>query len=236
MKRALTFLLTIVCVSGAMADRPGGVAIIDFDTGNNVSPTVRFGNTPIAVARSTGGWRAYVGLHPQLIPGDYVIRITSEGVDSNETFHVQAPASRKVEITPPECADIKAQIEWRDASLGATYLDVPLPLLTSRLKDQARLTAPGTWLSAPVPNEIRAPAGGLIVRTEPPGAQSIALMIDHGQGVASLLCPVLSPLVALEQRITRGQALGSLASDGKLWWSVVLNGQRVNPLALTYAR
>lgn len=227
--------------------RPGGTAIVEFDTESNQVPTVVFGKQPIAVVRSAGGWRAMVGLNPGLIPGDYVLGVKSDDKRLSVPFRVLPPSSpardhrtptRPVETvteTPgqPACAQLRIQSKWRDSRLGATYLELPLPIQSRRLVETAKLIQSGAWLQIDQAVKVRAPTGGTVIAVDPPESSSVALAIDHGHNIISILCPVANPLVTLDAEITRGHALGDVGTDGRLWWTLMLNGQRVNPLSAT---
>jgi murein DD-endopeptidase MepM/ murein hydrolase activator NlpD len=60
-------------------------------------------------------------------------------------------------------------------------------------------------------------------------------MIDHGQGVISMLCHLSQIDVTIGQTIKRGDGIGKVGHTGRatgphLHWGLSINNARVNPL------
>jgi murein DD-endopeptidase MepM/ murein hydrolase activator NlpD len=60
-------------------------------------------------------------------------------------------------------------------------------------------------------------------------------MIDHGQGIISMLCHLSKIDVVMGQMVQRGVAIGKVGHTGRatgphLHWGLSINNARVNPL------
>ena len=84
---------------------------------------------------------------------------------------------------------------------------------------------------------VRAPAGGRVVLAEALYFTGNTVIVDHGQGLYSLLAHLERTAVREGDSLDRGDVVGSVGATGRatgphLHWSVRLQGARVDPLAL----
>jgi murein DD-endopeptidase MepM/ murein hydrolase activator NlpD len=81
---------------------------------------------------------------------------------------------------------------------------------------------------------VQAPAGGSVVMAEPLLLTGQTVVIDHGQGLVSLLCHMSQLEVEAGQRLAAGARLGlagetGLATYSHLHWATYLHGIPVDP-------
>ena len=79
------------------------------------------------------------------------------------------------------------------------------------------------------------PADGRVAQTGDYFFNGQTVMIDHGQGVISMLCHLSKIDVTIGQTVKRGDAIGKVGHTGRatgphLHWGLSINNARVNPL------
>ena len=84
---------------------------------------------------------------------------------------------------------------------------------------------------------VQAPAGGSVVMAEPLLLTGLTLVLDHGQGLVSLLCHMSQLDVQAGQRLAGGARLGlagesGLATSSHVHWATYLHGIPVDPLVV----
>lgn len=96
--------------------------------------------------------------------------------------------------------------------------------------------APHSGLDIPAPNGqlVVAPADGVIVQSGDYFFNGKTILIDHGQGMVSMLCHLSSIDVTKGQRVKQGEAIAKVGSTGRvtgahLHWGLSLNDARVDP-------
>lgn len=82
-----------------------------------------------------------------------------------------------------------------------------------------------------------APAAGTVVQTGDYFFNGRTVMIDHGNGVISMLCHLSRIEVKAGDRVRQGQTIGRVGKTGRatgphLHWTVSINNARVDPLLL----
>lgn len=86
--------------------------------------------------------------------------------------------------------------------------------------------------------EVFAPNGGIVVLSEPMQVHGQTIIIDHGQGIFSILCHLKHRLVEQGQRVAQGQLVGLLGQTGlatgpHLHWGLSVDDIRVDPIEWT---
>ena len=95
----------------------------------------------------------------------------------------------------------------------------------------------GLDIAAPIGQTVMAPAAGTVVQTGDYFFNGNTVMIDHGQGLITMLCHLSRIDVAIGDVVKQGQPVGLVGKTGRatgphLHWSVSLNDARVEPKLL----
>jgi murein DD-endopeptidase MepM/ murein hydrolase activator NlpD len=98
----------------------------------------------------------------------------------------------------------------------------------------------GVDLSAAWGTPIRASADGRVVYAGWNGGYGRQVMIDHGQGLATIYAHMSRMAAQTGERVHRGEIIGFVGSSGlstgpHLHYEVLQNGRAVNPLAVRFA-
>lgn len=93
----------------------------------------------------------------------------------------------------------------------------------------------GLDIAAPQGTKVRAPNAGKIVLAKEFSAHGKTIMIDHGQGVVSVLIHLYEMKVKEGDWVKKGQEIALMGSSGiatgsNVHWGLSVNGIRVNPL------
>jgi murein DD-endopeptidase MepM/ murein hydrolase activator NlpD len=100
---------------------------------------------------------------------------------------------------------------------------------------EARDPHSGLDIAAAEGKTVYSPADGKIVQTGDYFFNGQTVMIDHGQGIISMLCHLSKINVVMGQMVQRGVAIGKVGHTGRatgphLHWGLSINNARVNPL------
>lgn len=103
--------------------------------------------------------------------------------------------------------------------------------------EEARAPHAGLDIAAPEGQEVMAPADGVVAQTGDYFFNGRTVMIDHGNGLVSMLCHLSSIDVQQGQAVRQGTVIGRVGKTGRatgphLHWTVSLNDARVDPLLL----
>jgi murein DD-endopeptidase MepM/ murein hydrolase activator NlpD len=248
------------------AVRPGEVLDIRIRSGQPLaSVAVTLGDRPLhAWKLPSGAWRVLAGLDAEQAPGPLALTVlgarTSGAPLSQVVTLTVEPATfaeRRLTVAPrfvepPESE--RPRIEREAQRLHAIY-------------DTTSDTAPGVFVapvrhrrSSPfgsrsifngVPRDrhsgldfaspagamIHAPAAGRVALVGPLYWTGNTVVIDHGQGLYSILAHMTKTLVREGDTVARGARVGTVGSTGRvtgphLHWSVRLGGTRVDPAAV----
>ncbi len=95
----------------------------------------------------------------------------------------------------------------------------------------------GLDFASPAGSMIHAPAAGIVVLVGPLYWTGNTVVLDHGQGLYSILAHMTRTLVREGQVVARGARLGTVGATGRvtgphLHWSVRLGGTRVDPASV----
>jgi murein DD-endopeptidase MepM/ murein hydrolase activator NlpD len=249
------------------AIRPGEVLAIDVrapDGVTAVSATV--GDRAIAMWRpKPGTWRGLAGLDVEQLPGPLAIAVTAtlpQGPPLTRTVtldvHPAVFAERRLNVPPrfvepPESERPRIEREAarlhaiydavsRDQQPGGFVAPVPHPRSSpfgarSVFNGVPRERHAGLDFASPAGAVIRAPAAGRVVLVGPLYWTGNTVVIDHGEGLYSILAHMTRTLVREGQTVVRGARVGTVGSTGRatgphLHWSVRLAGTRVDPASL----
>ncbi|MEO5822426.1 MAG: M23 family metallopeptidase [Vicinamibacteraceae bacterium] len=248
------------------AVRPGEVLDIRVQTAERLtSVAVTLGDRPLhAWKLPSGGWRVLAGLDAEQVPGPLVLTVLGARASGapiakvlNLTVAAANFADRRLTV-PPKFVDPpeseRPRIERERQRLQAIYdghsdlapgvFVAPVPHRRSSpfgsrsiFNGVPRERHGGMDFASPAGAIIRAPAAGRVVVVGPLYWTGNTVVIDHGQGLYSILAHMTRTLVREGDTVASGARLGTVGATGRvtgphLHWSVRLGGTRVDPAAV----
>ncbi|MFB2537824.1 MULTISPECIES: peptidoglycan DD-metalloendopeptidase family protein [unclassified Acinetobacter] len=92
----------------------------------------------------------------------------------------------------------------------------------------------GVDIPAPIGQAVVAPANGVVVATGDYFFNGQTVMIDHGQGLITMLCHLSKINVKVGQQVSQGETVGLVGKTGRvtgphLHWTMSLNNAKVDP-------
>lgn len=211
-------------------------------------------------------WQALVGLDVELAPGDASLRVTATTqageileADYIVTVAPKAFRTRRLTVAPKYVSPppaVRARIEREAARLNAIYATSTTEFLCrppfarpvahrlnspfgaqSVYNGEVRGRHLGVDFASPAGAPIRAPAPGRVVLTDDLYYTGQTVVVDHGQGVLTILAHLSRIDVEVGAQVATGDVLGAVGSTGRssgphLHWSVRVGGARVDPMSL----
>jgi murein DD-endopeptidase MepM/ murein hydrolase activator NlpD len=211
-------------------------------------------------------WEALIGVDVETRPGRYPVIVRGLSASGEPTTtHVTLTVTRKVFGTrrllvdprfsePPasEMPRIEREAQRLNALLSATtgarYWNWPFEApvaapasspfgVRSVFNGVPRSRHNGVDFASLAGAPVHAPAGGRVALAEPLYFTGNTVIIDHGQGLYSLLAHLERAVVQRDDPVARGDVIGFVGATGRatgphLHWSVRLQGARVDPLSL----
>lgn len=238
---------------------PGGVVTFKLAGAPDKLPTVAFNGRPVMVVRQNDLWLAIVGIGLSVEPDEYHIEVQQPGGGEQKlpftvtakayaTQQLKVPPSQ-VNLSPEDEARVKRETEKYRAALDAftpgapstLRLDQPVPGrrsssfgLRRMFNGESRNPHSGMDIAAPTGTPIKAPLAGRVVDVGEYFFNGGNVIIDHGQGFATMYCHLSKIRVEVGQELKRGEVLGDVGATGRvtgphLHWGVSLNGSMVDP-------
>lgn len=241
-------------VPGGVVTVPLG-AISTSDT----PPQVWMGDRPVFVAANENQWVAVIGLALNTKPGSHSIRIDSGDVSKTQIFevhpkqypeqHIALKDKGKVHLSPKNAARAKREIariqmlkrHWRKTNDTDAVFTLPAegrmssPFGLRRFFNGApRSPHAGLDVALPVGTPIKAVTHGIVLATDDYFFNGKTIFIDHGNGLISMYCHLDRIEAKAGDEVVKGQHIGTSGQTGRatgphLHWSVVLNGNMVDP-------
>jgi len=214
-------------------------------------------------------WQALLGIDVEVEPGAATLRATattaSGGTLAADYAVVVEPKSfrtRRLKVAPKYVSPppaVRARIEREARRLTAIYETHSDEFLCSPpfarpvrhrqnspfgaqsiFNGEVRGRHLGVDFASPAGAEIRAPAPGRVVLADDLYYTGRTVVIDHGQGVHSILAHMQRILVDDGAKVTTGDVVGLVGSTGRssgphLHWSVRVGTARVDPMSLVEA-
>lgn len=222
---------------------PGGIAILDLGVGTESPGAVFYGKYRAPIVRTTGGWKAIVGIPLATEPGRQVVTLVTPSASDRDreiTFNVGPKAyatqnltveSRKADPLPEDLKRIDAESERTERAL-ATYTEgrsptwrwtVPVPGERSDSYGKRRVfnglprkPHSGMDIAAPTGTPVRSPAAGRVVETGDFFFNGNTVFVDYGQGVLTMYCHLSRIDVASGDEVQAGDVLGLVGATGRV--------------------
>lgn len=238
---------------------PGGVVTFKLAGPPDRLPTVAFNGRPVMVVRQNDMWLAILGIGLAIEPGDYHIDVLQLGGGEQKLpFAVRAKAyatqqlkvpPSQVNLSPEDEARVTTEQQKVRAALDAFSAGAPSTLrleqpvpgrrsssfgLRRMFNGESRNPHSGMDIAAPKGTPIKAPLAGRVVDVGEYFFNGGNVIIDHGQGLATMYCHLSKIRVEVGQELKRGEVLGDVGATGRvtgphLHWGVSLNGAMVDP-------
>ena len=255
-------ILSILCVltTSIHAELPqdsrraGGVAVIE------VTPETKsasFGEHPVALVVENHKKYAIIGLPVTIMTGVHLLD-TDQGHFDFTIADYTYPEQRltitdqsKVAPDPEQLARyqreaIEQAIVYKKFSQMQT-ITFPKFIWPARgiisspfgfkrfFNGEPRAPHAGLDIAAGFGTVVHAPANGVVVQTGDYFFNGQTVMIDHGQGIVTMMCHLNRIDVNVGQTVTQGEAIGLVGKTGRatgphLHFGVSLNNARVDPL------
>ena len=234
--------------------RAGGIAVIE------VSPkatTASFGERPVALVIEGNKKYAIVGLPITITTGIHILNTDVDHFD----FTVADYAYPEQRLTITDQSKVAPDPEQlaryqREAVEQATVYKNFSPVQTTHFakfiwpalgrisspfgfkrffNDEPRAPHAGLDIAAGFGTVVLAPANGVVVQTGDYFFNGQTVMIDHGQGIVTMLCHLSRIDIGIGQTVAQGDVIGLVGKTGRatgphLHFSVSLNNTRIDPL------
>ena len=234
--------------------RAGGIAVIE------VSPkttTASFGERPVALVMEGNKKYAIVGLPITITTGIHILNTNLDHFDftvADYTYPEQRLTitdQSKVSPDPEQLARYhreaveQATVYTNFSPIQVTQFPkfiwpahgiISSPFGFKRFfNDEPRAPHAGLDIAAGFGTVARAPANGVVVQTGDYFFNGQTVMIDHGQGIVTMLCHLSRIDVKIGQTVAQGEAIGLVGKTGRatgphLHFGVSLNNARIDPL------
>lgn len=244
--------------------RPGEVVVLTITASPSVPVTVRaFGRTWPAHPAEPGTWRALVGIDLATKAGRHDVIVTSGDARTSHPLLVKARAfpTRRLKVdpalvTPPPEARERIEREARELA-AAWEASSSEPLWSGRFVDPVpdpansafgthsvyngvpRSQHSGADFASPAGRPVKAPNAGRVALAGSRYFTGNTVLIDHGQGLFSLMAHLSEIDVSPGATVAAGDVVGKVGATGRvtgphLHWTVRINGARVDPLSLLH--
>ncbi len=250
----------------ARAIRPGELIVLTIATAADAAAvTVRvFEREMPAIQVTSGRWRALAGIDLEQAPGAYTIAVEARAgarVDATSTPLVVRPKrfpTRRLTVAPDYVnppPELRARIEADAALLRGVYAHSaagalwtipfvrPVPGAAnsgfgtrSIFNGERRNPHGGADLLSGAGTPVHAPNAGRIVAARSLFFSGNTVVIDHGQGLFSMLAHLSRIDVAEGEAVRTGQVVGLVGATGRvtgphLHWALRIASARVDPMS-----
>lgn len=234
--------------------RAGGIAVIE------VAPetkTASFGDHPVALVIEGNKKYAIVGLPITIATGIHLLDTDRGHFDFTVADYAYPEQRLKISDQSKVSPDSEQLERYHREAVeqGAVYQTFT-PVQTSNFpkfiwpahgiisspfgfkrffNDEPRAPHAGLDIAAGFGTVARAPANGVVVQTGDYFFNGQTVMIDHGQGIVTMLCHLSRIDVKIGQTVAQGDPIGLVGKTGRatgphLHFGVSLNNARVDPL------
>ncbi len=243
---------------------PGGVAVVPLSDISEQWPNVLFGQKKVLVCTVDGTWFAIVGLPQDILPGKYLVTVNwTEESQYRRSFRVHplpAVKEQRTIVLPDHLQNIAVKpitIEELIAGSDEPYSDQPGMEIDFNFQ---QLVASGSYIPygrilrdnhsdelidhpwvtyVTKPEEIiRSPGRGMVQRIYLSDSAGISVVIDHGNGLKSVLNHIRETILKPGESIETGDPVGITTpledtEFGRADWFLILNETLIDPLQFT---
>lgn len=242
---------------------PGGIALVPLSADLPADARITLEGHPVWVApHARQGRVAVVGIPLTVPAGPLALAIESAGLRQSLVIDISAkdyPEQRitlptQEHVTPSEQnlaryaqeASEQQAVYRRFTPAPGHWLAFIIPTggpysspfgLRRFFNDEPRAPHAGLDIAAPLGQKVIAPAAGVVAQTGDYFFNGRTVMIDHGNGLVSMLCHLDRIGVRIGQQLQQGDTIGTVGKTGRatgphLHWTVSLNNARIDPLLL----
>jgi murein DD-endopeptidase MepM/ murein hydrolase activator NlpD len=212
-------------------------------------------------------WRAFVGIDLETRPGTYKVLVTLNvpgGPRLTTTYPLRVVArefpTRRLSVAPgfvnppvavhqriaDEAAELQSLIVRVTAQAPVEVLQAPLSTpVTSNFgarsvyNGEPRSPHAGVDYSGNVGTPVLAPGHATVALAADLYFTGRTVVLDHGQGLYSILAHLSAMAVQTGARVERGAVVGALGATGRvtgphLHWGMRLHGARIDPLSVLH--
>ncbi len=261
-----SYFLSALGLANLPADNavPGGVAVVPLSDISEQLPNILFGQKKVLAYTVDGTWFAIVGLPQDILPGKYLITVNwSEESQYRRSFRVHPLSAIKEQRTivlPDHLQNISVNplsmeeqiIESNEPYNGQPSVETDFnfqQLVTSgsyipygrilRSKNSSELIDHPwvTYLTRPE-EIIRSPGRGIVQQIYLSESSGISVVIDHGNGLKSVLNHIRETILKPGENIETGDPVGITTpledtDFGRADWFLILNETLIDPLQFT---
>jgi len=222
-------------------------------------PQAWLGEQPILVTADNGQWFAVVGLGLNTKPGSHQLHVKTDGDTHLQNFTVNAKVypEQRIKLKDKSKVDLSAKslkrvtrevkiiklLKKRWSKAQETDLDFVVPTegeMSSRFglrrffNDKPRNPHSGLDIAVAQGTPVKASAAGTVIAAYDYFFNGNTVFIDHGNGLVTMYCHLDKFKVEADQTVSKGQVIGLSGMTGRatgphLHWSVILNGEMVDP-------
>lgn len=239
----------------------GGIALLPLPEYAPSDVTVLFNDMPVPIISSIYGRTAVVGIPLTAKLGENSIQLQAVNFTDSLSFSIEnkdypeqritlkdtskvSPNEEELARYAREAAEQKAVYKTFVAATDGNWPVFQLPIkgefsspfgLKRFFNGEARDPHSGLDIAAAEGKTAYAPADGTVAQIGDYFFNGKTVMINHGQGVISMLCHLSKIDVSIGQALKRGEAIGKVGHTGRatgphLHWGLSINNARVNPL------
>jgi murein DD-endopeptidase MepM/ murein hydrolase activator NlpD len=253
----LTFFVTVSHAALPQdSRRAGGIAVIEVSPDTKIAT---FEENPVALVVNHDKNYAIVGIPISETSGVHTLQTDHANIDfivQNYAYpeqHITLKDTSKVDPDPEQLARYHREaIEQNNVYKSFTPIqttDFPSFIWPARARISSpfgfkrffngELRAPhaGIDIAAKFGTVVHAPATGIVIQTGNYFFNGNTVLIDHGQGITTMLCHLSRIDVKIGQTVTQGEPIGRVGMTGRatgphLHFGVSLNNTRVDPILI----